>query len=67
MLSVDRRVREAIIIDVPPSTEAQSIKIMVWKIRECRVRLGIHAPDEMDIRRGELPSQPRVRPEPVVA
>ena len=51
MLVLTRRVDETVVID-------ERITITVVKLLDGKVRLGIDAPEEMNIRRGELPPKP---------
>ncbi len=50
MLVLTRKLNETIVID-------GNIRVQVLEVRGGRVRLGIEAPAEVNIRRGELPSR----------
>ncbi|REJ66381.1 MAG: carbon storage regulator [Planctomycetota bacterium] len=50
MLVLSRKTRQSICI-------SKNIDITVIEVRGDRVRLGIAAPDDISVRRGELPQQ----------
>lgn len=51
MLVLSRKISETIVID-------RQIVIKVLAVRGCAVRLGIEAPPEFQVRRGELSHHP---------
>lgn len=65
MLCLDRRVSQTIVVDVPPSDEPRQIEITVTRLKSFRAVLGIEAPKEMLISRGEHLGSTRPQLEPV--
>ncbi|MFO0898946.1 MAG: carbon storage regulator [Pirellulales bacterium] len=51
LLVLDRALMEEIIID-------ERIRVVLLKVQGRRARIGIDAPDEMRIRRGEIEARP---------
>lgn len=56
MLCLGRKVNESVILDIPPSTEARQVVVMICGMRHrgTQVRLGIEASKEINIYRHEL-------------
>lgn len=54
MLVLSRKKNETIVITVPPCSEPQKIFVTLVKIRGDKSRIGILAPREFPVNRGEV-------------
>lgn len=67
MLVLGRKVRERILLEIPPSDETRLMTIDVVRILECSVRLGFDGPREITIVRAEIVREEIAEPEQVAA
>lgn len=54
MLVLKRKTNEKVIVTIPPSTQPQTISIMVVECRPVSTRLGIDGPRDITIHREEV-------------
>ena len=63
MLVLERAEGEAVVITVPPSSNAIKIRVLTMKVKGCnstaKVKEGFDAPHEVQFRREELEDKPR--------
>lgn len=66
MLVLSRRVGEEIILTIPPSTEERRVTMKVVEYRRGdKVRIGVSAPDEIEVDRAEVRAEKDAEPRKV--